>query len=221
MRSLRLDSRCIEYLVIVETSMIEISSRRITRRIFMTHVWNFLLILKPLRRWIFKYFELLPNRELYVWPRCLNIIIAYGIDYIIDYCTRRCVTRYNVACLYWRYSNVFWLLGTYPNTYVFTKCVAEDVCRNKGGDLPLVIFRPAIGKYSIIDMVDFGIKGDIFIILNADFTFSEARFGSEGKNWKKNWNLHVLKNISIHPFIVWKKKNNWWKPKMLTKNDIF
>ncbi|XP_065219109.1 fatty acyl-CoA reductase wat-like isoform X2 [Planococcus citri] len=36
------------------------------------------------------------------------------------------------------------LLGTYPNTYVFTKCVAEEVCRSKGANLPLTIFRPAI-----------------------------------------------------------------------------
>ncbi|KAK7600949.1 hypothetical protein V9T40_008390 [Parthenolecanium corni] len=36
------------------------------------------------------------------------------------------------------------LLGNYPNTYVFTKAVAEEVCRLKGSDLPLAIFRPAI-----------------------------------------------------------------------------
>nr|ANN23959.1 fatty acyl-CoA reductase I [Phenacoccus solenopsis] len=36
------------------------------------------------------------------------------------------------------------LLGTYPNTYVYTKAVAEEVCRTKGVDLPVVIFRPAI-----------------------------------------------------------------------------
>lgn len=36
------------------------------------------------------------------------------------------------------------LLGSYPNTYVYTKGIAEDMCRLKGADLPLTIFRPAI-----------------------------------------------------------------------------
>ncbi len=43
------------------------------------------------------------------------------------------------------------LLGDYPNTYVFTKAVAEEICKIKGADLPLTIFRPAIGNiYSFI-----------------------------------------------------------------------
>nr|XP_012226639.1 PREDICTED: putative fatty acyl-CoA reductase CG5065 [Linepithema humile] len=36
------------------------------------------------------------------------------------------------------------LLGKWPNTYTFTKAVAEDVIRKQAGDLPIGIFRPAI-----------------------------------------------------------------------------
>jgi len=37
------------------------------------------------------------------------------------------------------------LLGKWPNTYTFTKAVAENVIRKQAGDLPVGIFRPAIG----------------------------------------------------------------------------
>nr|QGV11519.1 FAR27 [Tetrastichus brontispae] len=37
------------------------------------------------------------------------------------------------------------ILGRWPNTYTFTKAVAEDVIRKEGTDLPVGIFRPAIG----------------------------------------------------------------------------
>ncbi|KAG7201488.1 hypothetical protein KM043_004247 [Ampulex compressa] len=36
------------------------------------------------------------------------------------------------------------LLGVWPNTYTFTKAVAEDVIKNDAGDMPVGIFRPAI-----------------------------------------------------------------------------
>ncbi|XP_025986100.1 fatty acyl-CoA reductase wat isoform X1 [Solenopsis invicta] len=36
------------------------------------------------------------------------------------------------------------LLGKWPNTYTFTKAVAENVIRKQAGDLPAGIFRPAI-----------------------------------------------------------------------------
>ncbi|XP_076391889.1 fatty acyl-CoA reductase wat-like isoform X2 [Megachile rotundata] len=38
------------------------------------------------------------------------------------------------------------LLGAFPNTYVYTKCIAEQLVRRYGEDLPVGIFRPAIGK---------------------------------------------------------------------------
>ncbi|XP_034665873.1 fatty acyl-CoA reductase wat-like [Drosophila subobscura] len=36
------------------------------------------------------------------------------------------------------------LLGSYPNTYTYTKALAEDVILREGSDLPISIFRPAI-----------------------------------------------------------------------------
>ncbi|KAH8306308.1 hypothetical protein KR018_007385, partial [Drosophila ironensis] len=36
------------------------------------------------------------------------------------------------------------LLGTFPNTYTYTKALAEDVVRREAGDLPVSIFRPSI-----------------------------------------------------------------------------
>lgn len=39
------------------------------------------------------------------------------------------------------------LLGDFPNTYAFTKCIAEQVVLQYGKDLPVGVFRPAIGKF--------------------------------------------------------------------------
>ena len=36
------------------------------------------------------------------------------------------------------------LLGDHPNTYTFTKCLAEYVLAEQAQDLPVVIFRPSI-----------------------------------------------------------------------------
>lgn len=38
------------------------------------------------------------------------------------------------------------LLGDFPNTYAFTKQIAEQIIQQYGKDLPVGIFRPAIGK---------------------------------------------------------------------------
>lgn len=40
---------------------------------------------------------------------------------------------------------IYRLLGKWPNTYTYTKAVAENVIRKQAGDLPIGIFRPAIG----------------------------------------------------------------------------
>ncbi|KAH8347026.1 hypothetical protein KR059_004330 [Drosophila kikkawai] len=37
-----------------------------------------------------------------------------------------------------------YLIGSFPNTYAYTKALSEDVIRREAGDLPLCIFRPAI-----------------------------------------------------------------------------
>lgn len=38
------------------------------------------------------------------------------------------------------------ILGEWPNTYTFTKALAEDVVRRNAAKIPVGIFRPAIGK---------------------------------------------------------------------------
>ncbi|EZA46545.1 Fatty acyl-CoA reductase [Ooceraea biroi] len=40
------------------------------------------------------------------------------------------------------------LLGKWPNTYTYTKAVAENAIKKHGDDLPVGIFRPAIGSYT-------------------------------------------------------------------------
>jgi len=47
-------------------------------------------------------------------------------------------------------SALYRLLGKWPNTYTFTKAVAENVIRKQAGDLPVGIFRPAIGLHIIL-----------------------------------------------------------------------
>jgi hypothetical protein len=37
------------------------------------------------------------------------------------------------------------LLDEWPNTYAFTKAVAEDLVRDEGLGLPIGVFRPSIG----------------------------------------------------------------------------
>ncbi|XP_057664834.1 fatty acyl-CoA reductase wat-like [Diorhabda carinulata] len=36
------------------------------------------------------------------------------------------------------------LLGDFPNTYAFTKCIAEDILRTEGKKLPIALYRPSI-----------------------------------------------------------------------------
>jgi len=38
------------------------------------------------------------------------------------------------------------IMGTYPNTYTFTKALAEQVIVDYSDKIPSVIFRPSIGK---------------------------------------------------------------------------
>lgn len=45
------------------------------------------------------------------------------------------------------------LLGKWPNTYTYTKAVAENVIRKQAGDLPIGIFRPAIVISTYIEPV--------------------------------------------------------------------
>lgn len=40
----------------------------------------------------------------------------------------------------------FSLLGDWPNTYTFTKALAEQVVSKEGRGLPIAVFRPAVGQ---------------------------------------------------------------------------
>jgi fatty acyl-CoA reductase len=42
------------------------------------------------------------------------------------------------------------LLKKWPNTYAFTKAMAEDVIREFGKGLPIAVVRPAVGEDLII-----------------------------------------------------------------------
>jgi len=41
-------------------------------------------------------------------------------------------------------------LGGWPNTYTYTKAIAEDTVSAFAGDLPVAVFRPSISKYQVI-----------------------------------------------------------------------
>ena len=41
----------------------------------------------------------------------------------------------------------FRMLKEWPNTYTFTKAIAEDAVREYGKGLPVAVVRPAIGEY--------------------------------------------------------------------------
>jgi nucleoside-diphosphate-sugar epimerase len=40
------------------------------------------------------------------------------------------------------------VIGNWPNTYTFTKAVAEDMIKEEARGLPVGILRPSIGKYN-------------------------------------------------------------------------
>lgn len=39
------------------------------------------------------------------------------------------------------------IIGDLPNTYAFTKSLAEDAIRREAQDLPILVFRPTVGMY--------------------------------------------------------------------------
>lgn len=39
------------------------------------------------------------------------------------------------------------LIGNKPNTYTFTKALAEEILVQNSGNLPVAIVRPSIGRY--------------------------------------------------------------------------
>jgi hypothetical protein len=43
------------------------------------------------------------------------------------------------------------VIGGWPNTYSFTKAVAEDMIKEETKGLPVGILRPSIGKYNVLN----------------------------------------------------------------------
>lgn len=43
--------------------------------------------------------------------------------------------------------SIYSLLGDWPNTYTFTKALAEQVVEKEGKGLPIAVFRPAVGEF--------------------------------------------------------------------------
>lgn len=41
------------------------------------------------------------------------------------------------------------IIGSWPNTYTFTKALAEHVVAEVSNDFPVTIVRPSISKYSL------------------------------------------------------------------------
>jgi len=60
-------------------------------------------------------------------------------------------TILSAATTTWSSTTFFFrILCKWPNTYTLTKALAEGLVRSYSADLPIGVFRPAIGKYWII-----------------------------------------------------------------------
>ena len=65
------------------------------------------------------------------------------------------------------------MIGKWPNTYTFTKAIAEGIVAEESNNLPLCIYRPSIGKkFSAIIRQIFLIRKIIFIAPSLKIRFS-------------------------------------------------
>lgn len=55
---------------------------------------------------------------------------------------------FNIKCLKFKLTPR--LIGKRPNTYTFTKALAEHMLLKEAGNLPVAIVRPSIGEFPII-----------------------------------------------------------------------
>ncbi|KAL3271470.1 hypothetical protein HHI36_021956 [Cryptolaemus montrouzieri] len=65
------------------------------------------------------------------------------------------------------------LIGKWPNTYVFTKCITEDMIKQEGRNLPMAVLRPSI----VIASVDEPVVGWIDNYYGATGVFLGAALG--------------------------------------------
>jgi len=63
------------------------------------------------------------------------------------------------------------LVGSYPNTYTYTKALAEDVILREAGNLPLCIFRPAISKCTSLGLIFKNFNSNIFSYVHLQGAF--------------------------------------------------
>lgn len=64
-----------------------------------------------------------------------NFILVFDIFYDND--SMHCIFNLFLICR---------LIGSRPNTYTFTKALAETMLLKESGNLPVAIVRPSIGK---------------------------------------------------------------------------
>lgn len=74
---------------------------------------------------------------------------------------------------------VYRFIGSFPNTYTFTKLLAEQIINEEAqkndNNIPMVIFRPSIGKYYIMTCIR--VKFKIYIMRfrdTASFTVTKG-----------------------------------------------
>ncbi|KAL3271472.1 hypothetical protein HHI36_021958 [Cryptolaemus montrouzieri] len=68
------------------------------------------------------------------------------------------------------------LIGNWPNTYVFTKCISEDMIKHEAKNLPIAVLRPSI----VIGSVNEPVKGWIDNFYGATGVFLGAGLGVLG-----------------------------------------
>lgn len=84
------------------------------------------------------------SRLLRVWTRSLSMILP-DRKYLYLALITLSIFYHSIKIYFIFWLFFFSILGRWPNTYTFTKAVAEDIIRKEGTELPVGIFRPAIG----------------------------------------------------------------------------
>lgn len=73
--------------------------------------------------------------------------------------------------------SIFRYIGKKPNTYTFTKCLAEHVVWDHRHVLPIVIFRPSIGEC---------LKNDYFILF---YSILEGQLNLNGSSYQSIYSM--------------------------------
>lgn len=80
---------------------------------------------------------------------------------------------------------IFRVLEDWPNTYCFTKAIAENLVLINGIHLPMSVFRPSISKFIILIFFMLLVKNYIIKITNIlNFRICEILFFRSCKTWR-------------------------------------